>query len=152
MIAAALRECGFAVDVQPARDVRSLEGYGAVVLGAPLFMFHWHKDVLQFLSRHQKALTQRTTAVFALGPTHDPHDEQEWNDSRDQLDKELAKYPWFTPVAIEIFGGRYDPAALRFPLNLLAGKTPASDIRDMNAVRAWAGSLAAKFEPALIGS
>ena len=148
-VAAALRECGFSVDVEPARDVRSLDGYNAVVLGAPLFMFHWHKDALKFLSRHQKALMERPVAVFALGPTHDPYDEQEWNDSRDQLDQELANFPWFTPVAVEVFGGKYDPAMLRFPLNLFAGKTPASDIRDLNAVRAWAGSLAVKLEPAV---
>jgi len=148
-VAEALRDAGFAVDVQLARDVRALDGYNAVVLGAPLFMFHWHKDALQFLSRHQKALMERPAAVFALGPTHDPHDEKEWNDSRNQLDQELAKLPWFKPAAIAIFGGKYDPAMLRFPLNLFAGSDPASDIRDLNAVRAWAGSLAAKLEPAV---
>jgi menaquinone-dependent protoporphyrinogen oxidase len=148
-VASVLREQGFAVDVNLAREVRSLNGYSAVVLGAPLFMFHWHKDALQFLSRHQKALKERPVAVFALGPTHDPYDEQEWKDSRDQLDKELAKVPWFTPVVIEIFGGKYDPAMLRFPLNLFAGKTPASDIRDLSAVRAWASSLVAMLVPAL---
>ena len=147
--AAALQECGFEVDVQLARDVRTLDGYSAVVLGAPLFMFHWHKDTLQFLSRHQKALMERPVAVFALGPTHDPHDEKEWTDSREQLNQELAKFPWFTPVTAEVFGGKYDPAMLRFPLNLFAGKTQASDIRDLNAVRAWASRLAAKLEPAV---
>jgi len=29
-------------------------GYTAVVLGAPIYMFHWHKDVLHFLSQHGK--------------------------------------------------------------------------------------------------
>jgi menaquinone-dependent protoporphyrinogen oxidase len=37
-IAATLRECGLAVDNQPMREVRTLKGYGAVVLGAPLFV------------------------------------------------------------------------------------------------------------------
>ena len=135
------RECGLDVDVQPARDVRTLAGYSAVVLGAPLHMFHWHKDVLNLLSRHREALTERPVAVFALGPTHDPHDEEEWQASRAQLDKELANYPWFTPVAVEMFGGKFDPAKLRFPLNLMAGKEPATDIRDWDAIRAWAANL-----------
>jgi menaquinone-dependent protoporphyrinogen oxidase len=34
-IAATMRESGISVDVQPAKEVRSLDGYGAVVLGAP---------------------------------------------------------------------------------------------------------------------
>ena len=135
-VAATLRECGLEVDIQPMRKVRTLAGYRAVVLGGPLFMFRWHKDALSFLSRHREALTERPVAIFALGPTHDPYDEKEWQDSRDQLDKELSKFSWLTPVALEMFGGKYDPAKLRFPINLLAGKELASDLRDWTAIRA----------------
>jgi menaquinone-dependent protoporphyrinogen oxidase len=141
-VAAALRERGLEVDLHPARDVRTLAGHDAVVLGAPLFMFRWHKDALSFLSRHREALKDRPAAVFALGPVHDPHDEQEWQGSRDQLTKELGKFLWFRPVVVEMFGGKYDPASLRFPLSAFAGKEPASDIRDWTAIRAWASSLA----------
>lgn len=140
-IAATLAEGGFPVDTLPLREVRTLTGYRAVVLGAPLYMFHWPKDALDFLSRHHKALLERPVAVFVLGPVHDPHDEAEWQDSRRQLDKELAEFPWFRPVAIEIFGGKYDPVKLGFPLKMFAGKEPASDIRDWTAIRHWAESL-----------
>lgn len=88
-------------------------------------------------------------AVFALGPVHDPHDEKEWEASRSQLDKEIAKQPWFKPIALEMFGGKYDPAKLGFPLNTMAGKEPASDIRDWTTIRTWARNLAAKPEPTL---
>jgi len=148
-VAATLRECGLAVDIQPLQQVRTLAGYSAVVLGAPLFMFRWHKDALRFLSRHRKALAERPVAIFALGPVHDPFDEKEWQDSGAQLDKELAKFPWLTPVALEMFGGKYDPATLRFPISLFAGKEAASDLRDWTAIRAWAINVAAKLEPAL---
>jgi menaquinone-dependent protoporphyrinogen oxidase len=141
-VAASLREGGLEVDLLPLREVPSLVGYSAVVMGAPLFMFHWHKDALRFLARHRKALLERPVAVFALGPTHDPHDAQEWQDSRGQLDKELAKVPWFKPAAVEIFGGKYDPTKLGFLLNRFAGDAPATDIRDWEAIRAWARSLA----------
>ncbi|HYE80968.1 MAG TPA: flavodoxin domain-containing protein [Clostridia bacterium] len=144
-IAAALKENGLVVDIKPAREAGTVTGYDAIVLGAPLFMFHWHKDALRFLSKHSKALAERHVAVFALGPTHDPYDREEWQASRSQLDKELMKFPWLKPVAIEIFGGKYDPAKLSFPLNLFAGEVPASDIRHLTAVRTWAGSLAGKL-------
>lgn len=140
-VAATLRECELEVDIQPMRKVRTLAGYSAVLLGAPLFMFRWHKDALGFLSRHREALIERPVAVFALGPTHDPYDEKEWQASHDQLDKELSKFPWLTPVALEMFGGKYDPTKLRFPINVLAGKVPASDLRDWEAIRAWATDL-----------
>ena len=152
-VAATLRERGLEVDAQPMRKVRTLEGYGAVVLGAPLYFGLWHKDALNFLSRHREALTERSMAIFALGPNS--NDEKEMQGSRAQLDKELAKFPWLTPVVIEVFGGKY-PAKLRFPESLIASLPasplhgmPASDVRDWTAIRAWASNLAAKLQPAL---
>jgi menaquinone-dependent protoporphyrinogen oxidase len=145
-IVATLREGGVSVDLQPARDVRTIEGYGAVVLGAPLYMFRWHKDAKSFLSRHRQALMGRPVAVFALGPVQ--AEAKEWQDARDQLDKELAKFPWLAPAAIEVFGGKWDPAKLGFPFNLMPAlkKIPASDVRDWTAIRAWAEGLAATLQ------
>jgi len=145
MIATTLQNAGFEVDNLPVKEVKSIADYKAVILGAPLFMFHWHKDVLRFLSKHQQILLNLQVAIFALGPTHDPYDEQEWRDSWSQLNKELANYSWLKPVEIEMFGGKYDPALLKFPLKMMAGKVPASDIRDMEAIRAWTEKLISKL-------
>ena len=149
-VAATLREHGLAVDIQPMRAVQSLEGYRAVVLGAPLYLFHWHKDAIHFLAKHREALTARPVAIFALGPFH--ADEKEFQGAREQLNQELAKFPWLTPAAITIFGGKFDPQKLTFPHNLVPalGKMPASDVRDWMAVRAWASDLAAQFQPAVL--
>jgi menaquinone-dependent protoporphyrinogen oxidase len=153
-IAATLREGGLEVDLEPARQVRILERYSAVVLGAPLYIGAWHKDAVNFLSRHRLALAQLPVAIFALGPTHT--DEQELQGARDQFDKERGKFPWLAPVACQVFGGKYDPAKLRFPDSLLAKlpasplyNAPASDARDWTAIRAWAKELAAKLWPDL---
>jgi len=145
-IAKTLHEGGSEVDLEHMRKVRALEGYRAIVLGAPLYMFHWHKDALRFLSHHHESLAMRPVAVFALGPFHD--EEKEWQEVHDELNKELAKFPWLIPVAVEIFGGKFDPAKLRFPWNLMPAlkKMPASDIRDWSAIRIWASSLATKFQ------
>ncbi len=144
-IAETLRQAGLEVDLRPVREVRSLEGYRAVVLGAPLYMFHWHKDALQFLSRQRKALEALPVAIFALGPFHDK--EEELQSARDQLDKELAKSPWLKPAALEVFVGKFDPAGLRFPHSLIGPikQMPASDERDWAAIRAWAGSLPSRL-------
>ncbi len=146
-VAETLRGAGLAVDIQPMAQVRTLEGYGAVVLGAPLYMFHWHKDALRFLSRHRQALAERPVAVFAGGPFGDS-DEKAWQEVRKQLDGELAKFPWLRPVAVEVFGGRFDPAKLRFPYSWLPAlkKMPPSDLRDWAAIRAWAGDVAGQLK------
>jgi menaquinone-dependent protoporphyrinogen oxidase len=144
-VAATLRERRWEVDLRPAREVRSLEGYSAVVLGTALYMFRLHKDARRFLTRHREALSKRPVAIFAMGPFN--NDEKEWQGVRAQLDKELAMFPWFAPVAHEVFGGKFDPAKLRFPYNLVPylRRLPASDIRDWNAIRAWASSIAEKL-------
>jgi menaquinone-dependent protoporphyrinogen oxidase len=146
-IAATLRESGLAVDIQPLREVRTLLEYSAVVLGAPLMTGRFHKDAVSFLKKQRQALTERPVAVFALGPIKDPRDEEEWQSSRAQLDKQVAEFPWLAPAVCELFGGAFDPAKLRFPLNKLAGSQPASDARDWTAIRAWAAALKPILEP-----
>jgi menaquinone-dependent protoporphyrinogen oxidase len=49
-VAGTLRESGFQVELEAMRKARSLTGYDAIVMGAPLYMFHWHKDARRFLS------------------------------------------------------------------------------------------------------
>jgi menaquinone-dependent protoporphyrinogen oxidase len=140
-IAAAFRERGLEADCQQLRDTRSVDSYRMLVIGAPLFMFHWHKDAFAFLNRNRAALANLPVAVFSLGPFHD--EEKEWQDIRAQFDRELATIPWFSPVARQVFGGKFDPTTLRFPMNLIPGlkKMPASDIRNWDAIRAWARDL-----------
>jgi menaquinone-dependent protoporphyrinogen oxidase len=148
-IAATLTERGLVVDLRPVREVRTLEGYQAVVLGAPLYMFHLHKDALRFLSQQRKALTAGLPiAIFAGGPIS-IEEGNEWQEARKQLDQELAKFPWLRPVSIEIVGGKHTPANLSFPWNLIPAlkQMPASDLRDWVEIRAWAESLAVQFQP-----
>jgi menaquinone-dependent protoporphyrinogen oxidase len=146
-IAATLRENGLEVTLLPAREVQSLDGYRAIILGAALYMFRWHRDARRFLRRHRQTLAERPVAVFALGPVND--EEKEFQDARAQFDKQLARFPWFAPVAIEVFGGVWDASKLGFPFNVLPAlnKIPASDARDWEAIRAWASNVAAKLQP-----
>lgn len=71
-----------------------------------------------------------------------------------RVDKELAKFPWLTPVSVGMFGGKFDPAALRFPDSLLTSlpasplhNAPVSDVRDWAAIRAWATNLGVTLQP-----
>ncbi|HOU15488.1 MAG TPA: flavodoxin domain-containing protein [Anaerolineae bacterium] len=148
-IAATLREGGIKVDLKPARQVQTLTGYSAVVLGAPLYIGNWLKDAQRFLTQQQAALEKLPVAIFTLGPTRADED---WTEVRASLDVQLGKYPWLKPVAVELFGGKYDPAKLKFPATLLTMlpasplyKAPASDARDWDAIHAWASGLVGKL-------
>ena len=147
-IAATLRAQGVEVDLRPIREVKKLAGYSGSVLGAPMYMFRWHKDAHHFLAKFQRDLTQGLPlAVFAGGPIENTS--EQWQDRRHDLDQELAKFPWLTPVSVQLIGGKFDPAKLRFPYSLLPAlrKMPAIDLRDWEAIRVWAGTLPEKFQP-----
>lgn len=150
-VAETLRESGLEVDLQPARRVETVDEYRAVVLGTPLYIGRWLKEARRFLTRHQEALSERPVAVFSLGPTGEG--EVEWEGVREQLDKELAGFPWLEPVSVALFGGRYDPAKLGLFHRMLASlpasplyQMPASDVRDWERIEAWASDLAAALE------
>ena len=108
VISKTLRSQGLVVDLKPIRNVRILEGYSAVVLGAPLYMFHWHKDARRFLSQHRKILTDNLpVAIFAGGP-FDKGDENAWHEVRAKFNLELVKFPWLTPISVKIVGNCAD--------------------------------------------
>ena len=142
-ITAALRQAGFEVDMQPIQEVKALDDYTAVVLGAAIYNAHWHPDAHQFLTQHQATLSQRPVAIFALGPLSTG--DAAMRRSRRQFDRELEKYPWLKPVALEMFVGKLDPSKLGFFERL--GST-ASDHRDWESIRAWANALPTQLQQA----
>lgn len=153
-VAAELRAFGLAVEIQPMGKVKTLNGYQQIVLGAPIYIGRLEKDARRFLAQHQNALQTRPVALFALGPTTTK--EEDWRDVRTQFEQILAQLSWLKPVAVELFGGKFDPTAFRFPDTLLTffpaspiRNMPASDVRDWTAIRAWAKHLAAQFQPVL---
>lgn len=69
IIADTLRQAGLRVDLQPMREVKSLEHYDAIVLGAAIYNAKLHSDAHEFISQHKESLIQRPVAIFSLGPT-----------------------------------------------------------------------------------
>ena len=140
-IAETLTEVGLDVDVQDAESVRDVAGYDAVVLGGGLYTGKWHADARHLLKRHRHELAGKRLAVFGMGP--DSLEESKVAESRKQLDRALAATPELEPIAVAIFGGALVPGSWRFPFNRL----PAYDVRDWEAIQAWAEDVAAKLTP-----
>ncbi len=139
-VAASLREAGAQVTVRPARAARAaraaqppraaretVAGYDLIVLGAPVYSGRWHRDAHRFLKRHRRELAAVPVAVFALGPRNDTA--EAWQRCRAQLDRALAKHGWLTPAAVTVFGGVDPPGR---------GGRPRRDLRDWQAIDAWA--------------
>ncbi len=141
-----LEKKNFNPDLKPVSEVNSLNGYKSIVLGAPLMMGHFHKDMHRFLTRYKEDLSKKPVAFYALGPVSVPYSEKEWQGSRSQLKKELDKYAWFKPFKTEVLGGKFDPANLPFPINKLASKAPVSDTRDWKKIKDWTNELMPKLK------
>jgi menaquinone-dependent protoporphyrinogen oxidase len=139
-VAEKLRERGIETNVRAAREIKSLDGFDAVVFGGALYMFRLIREGRRFLSRHRKRLTKTPVAVFAMGPTENVP--QHFVDARGHLDKTLLKLKGVSPVAVTIFGGVFDATKLKFPYaNAGTRAMPPADLRDWKAIEAWADSL-----------
>jgi menaquinone-dependent protoporphyrinogen oxidase len=149
-VAATLGEQGIETDVKQAREVRSLDGYDAVVLGTPLYMGALHRDVRALLEKHRAALEDTPYVLFALGPIKA---DDGLDGSRAQLIDALAKLPVPTPASTAVFVGAYDPARLGFKDKMIAA-LPASplhgevahDERDWDVIRAWASGVSGRLQ------
>jgi menaquinone-dependent protoporphyrinogen oxidase len=135
-VARVIRQAGFEVDISPARDVKSLDLYQAVVLGGALYMGRLHKDARKLLKRKRGELASLPLAVFAMGPKST--EPQELEGARAQLERALNAVPEVKPLATAIFGG-----VMKF------GKKKALDARDWEAIQAWAEEVAHKLGAAL---
>lgn len=147
-----LRSIGQSVDLIPARDVKSVDGYRAIVIGSPLYIGNILGDASKFLSHYKKQLTSLPVAFFVLGPLEKKP--KDMADVQVQLDTMLNnKYSWFKPAVVEIFTGAMDMDKFRFPDSLLKLMPAAKnnelfrtyDGRDWDAIRAWADSLTDMF-------
>jgi len=67
-IAQTLRDGGYDAAAIAARDVTSLEGWDAVVLGSALYSAFWQRDARRFVERFRDELKARPLWLFSGGP------------------------------------------------------------------------------------
>lgn len=152
-IGATMDESGLAVKVLPISAVDSLEGYSALVLGAPLYCGMLPREFHKFVNRNREPLARMRPWCFILGPTRtEPAD---FDAARKQASKQLSRYPWLKLSELHIFGGRWDVNRLTFPFSIakclpasLLQKMPSADVRDWTAIRNWTLEIARQMKPA----
>lgn len=134
-IASTLRARGCDVELHLARDVRAVTGFDGLVVGAPIYSGRWLSGAHRILKRMSRLPTDERppVAIFALGPRVD-EGPGNWVRPREQFQRALAKHSSVTPVSTALFGGADPPK-----------KSPRRDIRDWDAIRAWAGDVSTTF-------
>lgn len=124
-VAGALRDRGARVELRECRSRNPVTARDLVVVGGALYSGRWHHHARRFLARNRRALAGVPVAVFGMGPRDDT--EQAWRRSWAQLDREISKYAWLSPVAVTVFGGVDPPKHA----------APHRDLRDWDRIRAW---------------
>jgi menaquinone-dependent protoporphyrinogen oxidase len=129
-IADVFRRRGWSATVAEAAHVRErASDYDLVVLGGAIYSGRWHSGARRFLRKHRQELGRTAVAVFGMGPRE--NDSDAWESSRAQLSGALSKHSWLRPLAVTVFGG-VDPPK----------KAQHRDLRNWEAIRAWADELA----------
>ncbi len=146
-IGKAMRETGASVDVQPARKVRDISAYDAVVVGSGIRAGRVFTEAVSFLKRHYAALQDKPVAYFVVCLTMKEDTEENRCTVSAYFDAVKAKVPDIAPVDMGLFAGGVDMDKLGFPFRtiLKAMKSPEGDFRDWDAIKAWATGVLPKL-------
>ena len=173
-VAAALTEvltrAGHSADIHPFTEVINLQGYDAVVVGAPM-IFGWHQPARRFVRRFQSELALKKVAYFAcamrltlvpgtvLPPiplTLDPNlvtelaqagslnFKERFTSAGNYLRKMIAAAPAVKPVSVAFFNGSLDMRCLKWwqaAFVMLVVQGTPGDYRDWDFIRAWGKTL-----------
>ncbi|MVU78356.1 flavodoxin [Nocardia sp. ET3-3] len=142
-IGESLRAAHVPAQVRAAREVHSLEGFGAVVLGGALYTGRWHRDARRFARRFARQLRERPVWVFASGPLDTSTDDG--SDGNAFGAKAVHKCANRVDArGTALFGGRLEATARGFPASAMAKKN-AGDFRDRSRIEAWAKEISARL-------
>jgi menaquinone-dependent protoporphyrinogen oxidase len=138
-----LRRAGLKVEVLPVKRVKDPASYQAFVLGSAVYIAMWRKDLVQFLQKNEKTLSEHPVWLFSSGPMGkgDPSElSQGWRFPKAQ--EPLIER--IKPRDIAIFHGAINIKKM----NLLEKwvlknvKAPTGDYRNWDAITSWARSIA----------
>jgi menaquinone-dependent protoporphyrinogen oxidase len=142
-IVAVLLDAGLEAEAVPARDVKDVDPYDAIVLGSALYAAHWQRDANRFVAKRREVLKSKPLWLWSSGPL-------DWTRAvknlppADNVVEIMGDVPF---RAHRTFGGRLDPANPAVDEQILRTHQ-VGDFRDFDAIRAFARSIAeALLEP-----
>lgn len=136
-----VRDKGFEVDVEPATDVESLDGYKAVILGTSIKGDAIMPEATAFAERFRGELDSLPAAFFGLSMVL--ADQTEENKKHVLATLNQLRFG-MRPLGVGVFGGVRDANTLPYVLRWTArfSKIPVGDFRDWDEIKAWAERIA----------
>jgi len=167
-----LGRAGAEVEVRRLEEVAGVEGYTAVVVGAPMIL-GWHRAAQRFVKKYQQALSERPVAYFftAMSLTQTGQEtlqgipmvldpglarppqrpgrlslRERYATAANYLGPVLKAAPSVRPVSVAFFGGKLELYRLKLlPMLfvMLVIQARPGDRRNWPAIREWAAGLRA---------
>jgi menaquinone-dependent protoporphyrinogen oxidase len=139
-LAEELTRRGVQAEAKAADDVKSLDGYDAVVLGSAVYMGQWLKAARELAESHPEALGGMPVWLFSSGPLGPPEELKPEGDPVDVAD--LTKKTG--AVEHRVFAGKLDKKKLGFGERAMvrAVHAPEGDFRDWQAISGFAAEIA----------
>ena len=139
-----LVSAGHTVDVIEMKTVTTVEGYNAVIIGAPVYMGKVDKDISKFVAKNRDRLASIQVAAFAVGIAPVAPQIEPVEKVLDDLTKAVSP---IQPVAAAVFAGKLDPDKMSFIERQMTSlmKVRTGDFRDWNAIAVWARELPGKM-------
>jgi menaquinone-dependent protoporphyrinogen oxidase len=137
MIVDELAAAGVEAVAQPARRVRDLDGFDAVIVAGALYANRWHRDARRLVRRYVGELRQLPVWLVASGPL----DDSATTGDIPAVEHVAAAAERIGARGQVTFGGRLAPDAKGFPASAMAKKL-AGDWRDPAHVHRFASAVA----------
>ncbi|GIV65657.1 MAG: flavodoxin domain-containing protein [Chloroflexota bacterium] len=140
-----LSQRGYNVDVLPVKKQPNPADYQAVILGSPIRMGSWLPEVVGFVKENRALLEQIPVAAFTVHMLNGGDDEQSRTSRQAYLN---AVHEWIQPAEEVFFLGKMELAKLSFLDRFISNamKAKDEDLRDWNAIHAFAESVFAQVE------
>ena len=142
-----ISEHGLQVDVLPAKQVRDLAPYTAVVLGSAVYMGRWRKEAVRFLKGNEARLAEIPTWFFSSGPVGEG-DAVELLEGWQFPPLQQAIADRIQPQGTVVFHGALDPQKMSAMEKWIIAKleSPVGEYRDWEAIEEWATSIAVALQ------
>ena len=141
-----LAQSEWKVDVRPMDEITNLSAYQAVVAGSAIRGRAWLPEAMQFMHKHQTALSQKPFAAFLVCMTLAMPNANNYRSAVADFLQPVRSFA--KPVSEGLFAGMLDIGKisslryrLMFRLSVMFGVWSEGDHRDWDAIQSWAASL-----------
>jgi len=147
------------IDLKPIKEVSSVNGYQAVIIGTSIHASQPISAVNHFMKKNRNELAAIPVAVFVVCANMWEDTPKNRTETTSWIDKTLNKYPEIEPVSLGLFAGAVITEGEDFnKLNIVFKKTIESmrdslqkqygktDFRDWDAIHAWADDIADRIK------